>query len=780
MSSLKKVIPGQSLTTKNANKFPLLPIFLRDPFARGTLNLNDSGRSIRNIDGSNNNLAQQSLGATKEPFIRLSEVEFEDGIQSPAGIALDASGKPLPGIDGNPVKRQPIPIFTEAEKNRLTERGLEVVQNTNKLSNEPDSPFVLLNPSDRTSPRVISNTLSNLKLGESLPNRGGLNALNWSFGQFVNHDGNLGAESAKDEENPNRIGSFNLPIDIPANDPNFPPNIPPTPTISRQEDGGLQFNFPRGAFAKDTGVALDNGKPVPGQVRNKATHWLDLSVVYGSTNELAKELRSFKSGKLKVFSDATPTLKDDLLPTDDKKLMRGGAFQGVGFLAGDERVSENDALAVQHTLWMRNHNRLAQGLSKLHPKWTDEQVFQRARQINIAQYQNIVMYEWLPLQVGGKVDKYKGYDQKETGNISTEFNAAAFRYGHTQTNNRIQSIDANGNLKTIPLLTSFGAPSIKTGSDVDNILRGDSKLLAEKIDTNVVFDLRNALFPPAGVGFDLFSANIQRGRDRGLADYNEVRTSVGLPRVKSFAEITSDSQKAEKLQQLYGTVEDIDLLVGLFSEDPVAPSGAGITTRKIVMEQFERLRDADRFWFERPVNKGGFFTQQEIKAIKDTSFDDIIKLNSDVKDIGKNAFLVASSKNPIDNSSPNLDSLLDKLPNKGDRNFANSVKDVLRNTVDPLTGKPLTVLEVEEYAKELTNVDLTKFNPEDKLANANINVNSPLNMAQNNQPETLLSLGAANNRASDIFTQANNTNPFDNLLASNSDTRNSNFANSTS
>jgi peroxidase len=410
MSSLKKVIPGQSFTSKNESKSPSFSIFLRDPFTKGTLNLQDSGISIRNIDGSKNNLSQPSLGATKEPFIRLSEVEFEDGIQSPAGIALDAERKPIPGIDGNPVKRQPIPIFTEAEKNKLTEGGLEVVKNTDKLSNKPDSPFVLLNPSDRPSPRVISNTLSNLKLGESLPNTGGLNALNWSFGQFVNHDGNLGAEGAKDEENSNRIGSFNLPIDIPANDPNFPPNIEPTPTISRQEDEGLQFNFPRGAFAIKTGVPLDNGKPVPGQVRNKSTHWLDLSVVYGSTNELAKELRSFNSGKLKVFSEATPTLKDDLLPTDDKKLMRGGAFQGVGFLAGDERVSENDALAVQHTLWMRNHNRLAEGLSKLHPEWTDEQTFQRARQINIAQYQNVAMYEWLPLQIGDKVDKYQGYD----------------------------------------------------------------------------------------------------------------------------------------------------------------------------------------------------------------------------------------------------------------------------------------------------------------------------------------------------------------------------------
>ena len=165
---------------------------------------------------------------------------------------------------------------------------------------------------------------------------------------------------------------------------------------------------------------------------------------------------------------------------------------------------------------------------------------------------------------------------------------------------------------------------------------GSTVTLDEDIDTNVVFDLRNALFPPAGVGFDLYSANIQRGRERGLADYNQVRDDFGLERIKNFKQLTSDRELANTLKDLYGTVEDIDLLVGLFAEDPVAPSGAGETIQAIVGEQFARLRDSDRFWFERTIEDGGFFTSEEIEEIKQTSFADLIKLNTEIDNLQEN------------------------------------------------------------------------------------------------------------------------------------------------
>ncbi len=749
--------------------------------------------SIRKINGSGNNLEKPRLGANGTPFIRLGTFEYEDGVASPAGVASDAEGNPLIGVDGNPVSRQPIPIFSQAERKSLTKSGLEVVKNKDGLSNNAHAPFVLLDPLDRPSARVVSNATSKLDKGETDPSSKGLTAINWAFGQLINHDLNL-ARLSED--------SFN--IDIPQNDANFTPDIPPTPTINRQKDGGLEFEFPRNAFKSGTGVVKD-GKSKPAKVPNDLTHWLDLSAVYGSDKELAESLRSNKGGRLKVFSEETESTSDDLMPADTEQVMRGGFFQGVGFLAGDERVSEQDALAAQHTLWVRNHNRIAEDLTAFHPKWDDKQIFERARQINIAQYQQVVTYEWLPQQIGD-ISKYKGYDAKETPQISDEFNAAGFRFGHSQTGNKIETVDSEGNATTLPLLTTFGAPNITEGKDVDGILRGSTVTLDEDVDTNIVFDLRNALFPPAGVGFDLYSANIQRGRERGLADYNQVRDDFGLERVKSFDELTSDKDLAKTLKDLYGTVEDVDLLIGLFAEDATAPSGAGETTKAIVGEQFERLRDADRFWFENKRKDGGIFTGKEIKEIKETTYADIIKSNTEIDQLQENVFLKVSENNPLSKDNLLSDGLLDlegddgkaKITVTEKSSFDNTVgfyaiKDEKGTVVDKVTGETLTPEDGEDYIKTAIASSVADFQLKDDSRREKFDVDLPDNSLlapylikdgniedfENGEAEALLSFGAANSNDSNSIVELGSGNTslfkfdFEDLTDANSSNDNS-------
>ena len=54
-------------------------------------------------------------------------------------------------------------------------------------------------------------------------------------------------------------------------------------------------------------------------------------------------------------------------------------------ITGDSRSNEQPGLAVYHTVWIREHNRVAKELSYLNPHWDDERLYQEARKIVIAE-----------------------------------------------------------------------------------------------------------------------------------------------------------------------------------------------------------------------------------------------------------------------------------------------------------------------------------------------------------------------------------------------------------
>ena len=192
-------------------------------------------------------------------------------------------------------------------------------------------------------------------------------------------------------------------------------------------------------------------------------------------------------------------------------------------------------------------------------------------------------------------------------------------------------IDADGEQHEHSLAEAFFTPSLVTEHGISGFLRGLAGQVAQEVDAKLVDQIRNLLFGASGgPGRDLASLNIQRGRDHGVPSYNDVRGAYGLAPVTTFADISSDPVVQEELRQAYGDVDLIDLWPGGLAEDHVPGAIVGKTFRTIIADQFRRLRDGDRFWYE---NDSYFLANPDLlKQVRGTTLADIIRRNTEIGD----------------------------------------------------------------------------------------------------------------------------------------------------
>jgi len=174
--------------------------------------------------------------------------------------------------------------------------------------------------------------------------------------------------------------------------------------------------------------------------------------------------------------------------------------------------------------------------------------------------------------------------------------------------------------------------------------------------------MRNFLFgPPGAGGLDLVALNIQRGRDHGLSDYNSTRVAYGLKAVTLFSEITSDIELQAKLATLYVNVNSIDLWVGLLAEDHLPGASVGELASKIITDQFERLRNGDRFWYQ------NIFNGLELSQLQRTSLSGVIQANTNVKGLQSNVFFMLAEASGQVTAVPTITNSPATIPS-GDRN----------------------------------------------------------------------------------------------------------------
>ena len=145
------------------------------------------------------------------------------------------------------------------------------------------------------------------------------------------------------------------------------------------------------------------------------------------------------------------------------------------------------------------------------------------------------------------------------------------------------------------------------------------------MDAYIVDPVRNFLFgQPGQGGFDLASLNIQRGRDHGLPRYNRVRMDYDLARYTTFAQINPDPVIQAKLAAAYATPNDIDVWLGSLAEKHKHGMMVSETTYTILKDQFERLRDGDRFWYQL------YLPPLFVVLLEHQSLSDIIRRNTTI------------------------------------------------------------------------------------------------------------------------------------------------------
>ncbi|EAR22695.1 peroxidase family protein [Nitrococcus mobilis] len=502
-------------------------------------------------------------------------------------------------------------------------------------------------PTSLPSARAISNSVASQPL--SKPSSSGLTSWIWQWGQFLDHDIDLTGAASPHE-------SFN--IQVPAGDPYFDPFATGTQEI------GLE----RSIYTVDNqGVR---------QQLNQISAYIDGSGVYGSDSIRADYLRTLDgSGKMKT---GTADNGEILLPYNLANL--DNAMQGPDasafFIAGDVRANEQLGLTAVHTLFVREHNRLADQLSdRLAPSNADpadpllailrdqaiatadngidnqgDFIYYAARKVVGAQIQKITYNEFVPVLLGNDaLDAYSAYDESINPGISNAFSTAAYRVGHTMLPSQLMrshDLDA-ANATATPLKDAFFNPADIQTNGIDSLLLGLMVQPAEEIDSFIIDDVRNFLFgPPGAGGFDLAALNIQRGRDHGLPGYNQARLELGLTARESFLDMTDGDQLlAEAFSSLYSSIDEVDLWAGGLAEAHYNGGLVGETFAYIIKDQFTRTRDGDRFFFMNPDEMTELLLIDPL-FMRDTSLGNIIERNIAYVGMPDNMFVTAYVATP--------------------------------------------------------------------------------------------------------------------------------------
>ncbi len=282
----------------------------------------------------------------------------------------------------------------------------------------------------------------------------------------------------------------------------------------------------------------------PSQITNSRTPQLDLDSVYGNGPAGSPQMYESDGVHFRLGAPLSGASSDP----QSRDLLRNASGRAI---IGDDRDDENRIVGSLHSIFNRFHNRVADDVRSEHPDWSNQQVFQEAKQQVIWHYQWAVLSDFLPKMSGDKETEAvvkmgkKGWSTDLrfynpcTASMPVEFAVAAYRFGHSVVRNDYVLNDSvrdlpvfTGSFNPTESLVGFSPAPSHFATDWNHFFELDKKTEpqnAYQMDNSLIPALRLIPGPAAGTASTILSTrNLLRGQQLGLPSGQDVARAMGI------------------------------------------------------------------------------------------------------------------------------------------------------------------------------------------------------------------------------------------------------------
>jgi hypothetical protein len=341
------------------------------------------------------------------------------------------------------------------------------------------------------------------------------------------------------------------------------------------------------------------------------THWWDASQLYGGTREYAHRLRTREHGKLLIDDLGLP-------PVDPDADLTGPAGN---FWVG---------LALLHSLFLREHNAICERLAAEYPTLDDQRLYDTARLITAAVIAKIHTIDWTPAIIAHPTTVF-AMRANWFGLLGERFERRVGRITGSDLLQGIPGSDTDHHGVPYSLTEEFVAVyrmhplipddvAFRAVADDHQLAQWPmSKLLIDQVRQRLSETPMQDLFYSFGRAhpgaltlhnypndmralqrvdgpLDLAAADILRVRERGVPRYNEFRRLFRLAPAATFEDLAGgDRALAAELRAVYGDVERVDLMIGLYAERKPEGFGFSDTAFRVFILMASRRLKSDRF-----------------------------------------------------------------------------------------------------------------------------------------------------------------------------------------